>query len=153
MTLPMSYRNFRNIMPKAELWAAHTPAFAGAFLMTAAAAFCLKHGPPDLSFTPEVLIVTGLGILWALLEAALYALGCAWGGVSRPRRTIWAFACGVLTAVGFFSYAATESAFPPPTDMNEAQQQYTRGSIGVLYTILVPVAAGLISAWFSKRAR
>jgi len=113
----------------------------------------VKHGPPALRVTPEALVAIILGILFALLEAALFSLGCAWGGVPRPRRTSWALMCGIVAAAGFLLYGAYDRSFPPPTDLEAAKQQYTRGTIAVAYVFLAPVVAGLACASLSKRAR
>ena len=138
---------------RAEFHAAHTYAFAAGFLITLAVSIGVKHGPPSFSITAEDLIETSLGILFALLEAALYSLGCAWGGVSRPHRISWALACGIATAAGFLLYGAYDHSFPPPTNLEEAKQQYTRGTMAVAYVFLAPVVAGLACAALSKRAR
>ena len=140
-------------MAKAEFTAPHTFAFAGAYLMTVAVAFLVAHGSADFGAADQTLIVIVLGTLWALMEAAFYSLGCAWGGVSRPHRVSWASACGAAIALGFLIYAAIDRAVPPPANLEEAKEQYTRGTIGVAYTVFAPVVAGLISAWISKRAR
>ena len=140
-------------MAKAEFAAPYTFAFAGAFLMTAALAFLMEHGFANLGATDELLIMMVLGTLWALLGAGFYSLGCAWGGVSRPRRVSWALAWGAAIALGFLFYAAIDRAVPQPTNLEEAKEQYTRGTIGLAYTVFATVVAGLISAWISKRAR
>jgi hypothetical protein len=138
---------------QAEIRAPHTVAFAAGYFMTVATVSWLTPGAPDSGNNIESLIVTGVALLWALMEAALYSLGCAWGGVSRPRKTSWALACGVLVALGFLSYAAIDGSIPPSTGLEGAKQQYTRGIIGVAYTFLAPTLAGLICAWISRRAR
>ena len=140
-------------MAKAEFHAAHTYWFAAGFLITLVVSIWVKHGLPDSVALAEGIIAIALGVLFALLEAALYSLGCAWGGVSRPHRTFWALACGILTAVGFLLYGAYDHSFPPPTNLEEAKQQYTRGTIAVAYVFLAPVVAGLVFGWLSKRAR
>src|SRR5262245_4781266 len=87
-------------MVKAEFAAPHTFAFAGAVLLTVVAAFLVQHGVSRLGAVDEALIVGVLVVLWTLIEGALFSLGCAWGGVSRPRKVAWAFGCGVAFAAG-----------------------------------------------------
>ena len=140
-------------MAKAEFIAPHTFAFAGGVLLTAGTLFGATKGMPSLAEPVEALIGLGGGVLWALLLAGFYSLGCAWGGVSRPRRTAWAFACGVVVAVGFLLYTWGSRPYPPPTTLEEAKQEYTRGTIGVAYTFLAPIFAGLICGWISRRSR
>lgn len=140
-------------MAKAEFAAPHTFAFAGAYLMTVGAALLVERGFAGIGAAGEFLIMTVLGTLWALLAAALFSLGCAWGGFPRPKKVGWACAWGAAIALGFLIYAAIDRASPPPTNLEQAKEQYSRGTMGVAYTLLAPVLAGLITAWISKRAR
>ena len=137
---------------KAEFWAPHTFAFAGAVLLTVVAAYLAKHGLSRLGAADEALIVSTLVLLWTLAEGALYSLGCAWGGVSRPRKAAWAFACGVAFAAGLMLYAELDRPAGPPTTLEEAKQEYTRGALGVAYAFLAPVLAGLVCGWITRRA-
>ena len=140
-------------MAKAEFVAPHTAWFAAGVLVTAAALFVVTKGLPSLANPVEALIGVTFGVLWALMLAAFYALGCSWAGVRRPRKAAWAFACGVVVAIGFLAYAWTSRPNPPPTSLEEAKQEYTRGAIGVAYTFLAPILAGLICGWITRRSR
>ena len=140
-------------MAKAEFAAPHTFAFAGAYFVILALANLVSHGFANLGAVDEVLIVAVLAVFLSLLEAAFYSLGCAWGGASRPHKVSWALACGAAIALGFLIYAAIDRPVRPPANLDEAKEQYTRGTMRVAYAFLAPVLAGLISAWFSKRVR
>ena len=140
-------------MAKAEFVAPHTFAFAGGYFVTLALANLVNHGFANLGAVDELLIVAVLGVFLSLLEASFYSLGCAWGGVSRPYRVSWALACGVVIALGLLMYAAIDRPVPAPANLDEAKEQYTRGTMRVAYGFLAPVFAGLMSAWVSKRAR
>jgi len=140
-------------MAKAEFLAPHTFAFAGGVVVAAGVLFAVTKGMPGLAEPGEALIGVVGGALWALMLAAFYSLGCAWAGAARPRNTTWAFACGIVVAVGFLAYTWSSHPYPPPTTLAEARQEYTRGTIGVAYTFLAPVFAGLICGWISRRSR
>lgn len=142
-------------MARAVLFARHTFGFAAGILLAAAVTFLLR---PDSQSNQEVdaiaiVIIALFGILFALFEAALFSLGCAWGGVPRMSRPGWALLAGIAIGAGFIGYEAFMQTLPPPVDLESHKQHGLYGMGRVVYAFLAPMIAGILCAWADRRAR
>ena len=140
-------------MAKAIFIAPHTLAFAGGILVVAAVMFALPIGRQINPEQAGTAIMAAMILLCALMEAALFSLGCAWGGEARLTRPRPAFVAGVVAAIGFVALQGLMGTTPAPMDMEGHKRQGLYAMLGTTYVFLAPVMAGILCAWICKRAR
>jgi hypothetical protein len=142
-------------MAKAVFLAGHTFSFAAGILLAAVVTFLLRPDSPTNQGADAIaiMIIALFAYLFALMEAALFSLGCAWGGVPRLPKPRWALLAGIAVGAGFVVYGVLMRAIPAPVDLESHKQQGIYGAIAVVYSILAPIIAGLLCAWVSRRAR
>ena len=140
-------------MARAVFIARHTFGFAAGILLIAAAMFFLPDNRPTNQEAVASALLAVLIILGALMEAALFSLGCAWGGVQRLPKPGWAFVAGIATGVGFVAYRALMNTFPESTDLESHKQQGLYAMLGTAFIFLAPIISGLLCALIWKRAR
>ena len=83
----------------------------------------------------------------------MFALGCGWGGVSRPRNARHAWFSGMAVGSVMMALVIYNASLPEPANFQEAKDHYTRGALGVAYIFLGPVIAGLLCAWVERSTR
>ena len=121
--------------------------------MVAAVMFALPYGRQIDQEQVAMAIMAIVIVLCALMEAALFSLGCAWGGVERLHKPGWAFVAGIGTAVGFVALQALMNTIPTPMDIESHKRQGLYAMIGTVFVFLAPIISGLLCAWAWKRAR
>jgi hypothetical protein len=142
-------------MARAVFFARHTFAFAAGILLAAVVTYFLRPDPPTHQEADAIaiMIIALLGILFALFEAALFSLGCAWGGVPRLPKPGWALVAGIAIGAGFVAYEAVMRTIPAPVDLETHKQHGLYGMVRVVYALMAPIIAGLLCAWAGRRAR
>lgn len=138
-------------MGKAVFITPHTIYFAAGIILVAAIMFIL---PLDRNVTPgdaSMSIIAIMVLLCALFEAALFSLGCAWGGVTRLPRPGWAFIAGVLIALGFVALQMLMSTIPAPVDLESHKRQGLYTMMRTMFVLVAPIISGLLCAWTWRR--
>ncbi|MBM3347377.1 MAG: hypothetical protein FJY55_12910 [Betaproteobacteria bacterium] len=133
-------------MARARLIDWHTAAFvagcaAGSLVIKAA----LTSAEPDAGLHGfDVLLFAIFVLVLLLFPAALFALGCAWGGVERLPHRLWAVLAGLLYALGFWWL----STLAEPAVWGTPGQQHADALTGwrTLYALAAPAIAGYACA-------
>jgi len=140
-------------MAKAVFIASHTLSFAAGIIFVAALMFILPFDRKINENDAGMLILLIMILLCALIEAGLFSLGCAWGGVERLPKPGWAFVAGVIIALGFIALQMMINTIPAPTDLESHKRKGLYAMMGTMFVFFAPVASGLICAWTWKRIR
>jgi hypothetical protein len=92
----------------------------------------------------DVLLFPIFVLVLLLFPAALFALGCAWGGVERLPRRLWAVLAGLLYALGFWylSTLAEPAVWGTPSQRRADELTGWR----TLYALAAPAIAGYVCA-------
>jgi len=139
-------------MAKAVFIAPHTFGYATGIILVAAGSFFLPHHRPTQE-ADAIVIMALLIMFFALMQAALFSLGCAWGGVPSLPKPGWALVTGIVTGAGYVAHVALMDAIPAPMDPQSHKQLDLYRILGTAYIFMAPIIAGLLCAWIAKRAR
>jgi multisubunit Na+/H+ antiporter MnhB subunit len=134
-------------MARARYFAPHTAAFAAGCVATAlAVALAQWLGGAFPAPSPGAAAATlGTLVMFAFFEGALFALGCAMGGVERLPRPGWAFAAGIVVAAGFVLMRFAMGELP---DKGLARHEHmgVTAAVGTTYAFIAPMLAGFVCA-------
>ena len=140
-------------MAKAIFITPHTLSFAAGVVLVATLMFVLPFDRRGQQDDVALWLVAGLVIFFAFFESALFSLGCAWGGVVRLPKPVWAFVAGIFTAAGYILFQVLLGSLPAPADIESHKSRGIYVMLGTVFVFIAPIVFGFICGWLWKRRR